>query len=288
MASSQRKSLDLPDEERKIPNGKVEVWNLGDFVIGRATMNPGWRWSTDVKPIAGTEWCEYHHLGIMLSGEMHFVTADGMEMELKAGHVYEILPGHDAWVVGEEPVVQYDFAGARTFALPAANRAERVLATLVVTDIVDSTPTAERMGASGWATALADLNAASRRQIDRYRGKVGATTGDGLIAIFDGAERAIRCGAAISAEASRLGTGLRVGVHTGEVEILADDLRGVAVHVASRVCGVAAAGEVVLSGTTYELVADSDLRFEDLGTHELKGVTGARQIWRLLPDGASG
>ncbi len=288
MASSQRKSLDLPDEERNIPNGKVEVWNLGDFVIGRATMNPGWRWSNDVRPIAGTEWCEYHHLGIMLSGEMHFVTADGMEMELKAGHVYEILPGHDAWVVGDEPVVQYDFAGARTFALPAANRAERVLATLVVTDIVDSTPTAERMGASGWATALANLNAASRRQIDKYRGKVGATTGDGLIAIFDGAERAIRCGAAISAEASRVGMGLRVGVHTGEVEILADDLRGVAVHVASRVCGVGAAGEVVLSGTTYELVADSDLRFEDRGAHELKGVTGARQIWSLLPDGAGG
>ncbi len=247
-------------------------------------MSPGWRWSKDVRPIAGTEWCEYHHLGIMLQGEMHFITADGMEMELKAGHVYEILPGHDAWVVGDESVVQYDFAGVRTFALPAANRAERVLATLVVTDIVDSTPTAERMGASAWATALADLNAASRRQIDKFRGKVGATTGDGLIAMFDGAERAIRCGAAISAEAQRLGMGLRVGVHTGEVEILTDDLRGVAVHIVSRVCGVGAAGEVVLSGTTHELVADSDLRFEDRGTHELKGVSGARQIWALLPE----
>lgn len=116
MASSQRKSLDLPDEERKIPNGKVEVWNLGDFVIGRATMSPGWRWSTDVRPIAGTEWCEYHHLGIMLQGEMHFVTADGMEMELKAGHVYEILPGHDAWVVGDEPAVVIDWHGASTYA----------------------------------------------------------------------------------------------------------------------------------------------------------------------------
>lgn len=284
MPNAQRKSLELPDEERPIPNGKVEIWNLGDFVIGRATFNPGWRWSVDVKPIAGTEWCEYHHLGLMLEGQMHFVTSEGLEMELKAGHIYEILPGHDAWVVGDGPVVQYDFAGMRTFALPAAGRAERVLATLVVTDIVDSTPTAERLGPAGWAAALSSLNAECKRQIDKYRGRVGATTGDGLIAIFDGAERAIRCGAAVSAMAAAQGLGLRVGVHTGEVEILDDDLRGVAVHVASRVCGVAAAGEVVVSGTTYELVQDSDLRFTDRGLHELKGVTGARQIWALSAD----
>jgi hypothetical protein len=95
-------------------------------VVGRATFNPGWRWSKDIKPIAGTEWCEYHHLGIMLEGRMHFVTRDGMEMELEAGHLYEILPGHDASVVGDEQVVQYDFAGMRTFSpspRPAARSA---------------------------------------------------------------------------------------------------------------------------------------------------------------------
>jgi class 3 adenylate cyclase len=220
----------------------------------------------------------------MIEGQMHVLTADGLEMHLEAGHIYEILPGHDAWVVGDGPCVQYDFAGMRTFALPAAGRAERVLATLVVTDIVDSTPTAERLGPAGWATVLSNLNAECKRQIDKYRGRVGATTGDGLIAIFDGAERAIRCAAAVGAMAASQGLGLRVGVHTGEVEILNDDLRGVAVHVASRVCGVAAAGEVVVSGTTYELVQDSDLRFTDRGLHELKGVTGARQIWALAAD----
>jgi class 3 adenylate cyclase len=283
MANSQRKSLDLPDEERAIPNGKVEIWNLGDFVIGRATFNPGWRWSTDVKPIAGTEWCEYHHLGMMVEGQMHVLTADGLEMDLKEGQVYELLPGHDAWVVGEGPCIQFDFAGMRTFALAAAGRAERVLATLVVTDIVDSTPTAERLGPSAWTSTLATLNADSKRQIDKFRGRVGATTGDGLIAVFDGAERAIRCGAAISAAAAELGLGLRVGIHTGEVEFLNDDLRGVAVHVASRVCGIAGAGEVVVSGTTHDLVADADRAFEDRGPHELKGVTGPRQIWALKP-----
>ena len=282
MASSQRKSMDMPDEERAIPNGKVEVWNLGDFVVGRATFNPGWRWSTDIKPIAGTDWCEYHHLGLMVQGRMHFITKDGMEMELEAGHLYEVLPGHDAWIVGDEPCIQYDFAGMRTFALPAAGRSERILATLVCTDIVDSTATAERVGPASWAAMLATLNAESTRQIDRFRGRLAANTGDGVIALFDGAERAIRCAAAISESAVTLGLGVRVGVHTGEVEIIPDNIRGVAVHLLSRVTALAAPGEVLVSGTTYELVADSDLRFEDRGPHELKGVTGARQIWALV------
>ena len=116
MPNAQRKSLELPDEERPIPNGKVEIWHLGDFVIGRATFNPGWKWSVDVQPIAGTEWCEYHHLGLMLEGQMHFVTSEGLEMELKAGHIYEILPQHDAWVVGDEPFVVVDWFGASNYA----------------------------------------------------------------------------------------------------------------------------------------------------------------------------
>ena len=85
----------------------------------------------------------------------------------------------------------------------------------------------------------------------------------------------------MSAEAAQLGLRLRCGVHTGEVELLPDNIRGVAVHIVSRITGLAAAGEVLLSGTTYELVADSDLRFEDRGSHELKGVKGARQVWAL-------
>lgn len=282
MAHMQRKSLDLPDETRTLPNGQTEIWNLGDFVVGRITFQPGWQWSKDVKPIAQTDWCEYHHLGLVMEGKLHYITPDGLEMEVGPGMLFEILPGHDAWVVGDEPVIQYDFAGMRTFALPAAARSERTLSTLVCTDIVDSTATAERVGPAAWATMLATLNAESRRQIDKFRGKLATTTGDGLIAMFDGAERAIRCGAAISAEASRLGFGLRVGVHTGEVELIPDNIRGVAVHLLTRVMALADPGEVLVSGTTYELVADSDLRFEDRGTHELKGIAGARQVWALV------
>jgi class 3 adenylate cyclase len=282
MGQMQRKSLDMPDEERAIPHGKVQIWEIGDFVIGKTTFEPGWRWSTDVKPIAGTEWCEYHHLGIMLKGVMHFVTPDGLEMEIGEGQLYEVLPGHDAWTIGDDPVIQYDFAGMRTFALPAANRSERILATLVCTDIVDSTATAERVGPAAWRSMLAELNVESRQQIDKYRGKLAANTGDGLIALFDGAERAIRCAAAISEAAAKLGLGIRCGVHTGEVELIPDNVRGVTVHVVSRVTALAKAGEVLVSGTTHELVADSSLSFEDRGSHELKGVTGARQVWALL------
>jgi len=281
MGQMQRKSLDMPDEERAIPNGHVQIWELGDFVIGKVTFEPGWRWSKDIKPIAGTEWCEYHHLGLMIQGRVHFLTPDGLEMEIGEGELYEVLPGHDAWTVGDIPVVQYDFAGMRTFALPAAGRSERILATLVATDIVDSTATAERVGPAAWRSMLAELNADSRRQIDKFRGKVVANTGDGLIALFDGAERAVRCGGALNEGAAKLGLQLRCGVHTGEVEIIPDNVRGVAVHIVTRVMALAAPGEVLVSGTTHELVADSDLRFEDRGSHELKGVTGPRQVWAL-------
>jgi class 3 adenylate cyclase len=281
MGSMQRKSLDMPDETRTLPNGRTDIWNVGDFVVGRITFQPGWRWSKDVKPIAGTEWCEYHHLGLMMEGTLHYITPEGLEMETTPGMLFEILPGHDAWVVGDTPVVQFDFAGMRTFALPAAGRSERILATLVCTDVVDSTATAERVGPAAWRTMLTELNAASRRQIDKFRGKVAANTGDGLIATFDGAERGVRCALAIADEAAQLGLGLRCGVHTGEVELLPDNVRGVAVHIVSRVGGLASAGEVLVSGTTYELVADSGLTFEDRGMHELKGVTGARQIWAV-------
>ena len=283
MGSMQRKSLEMPDETRPLPHGQTDIWNLGDFVVGRIQFEPGWRWSKDVKPIAGTDWCEYHHLGLMMEGTIHYVTPEGLEMEVTPGMLFEILPGHDAWVVGDTPVVQFDFAGMRTFALPAASRSERILATLVCTDVVDSTATAQRVGPAAWRTMLTELNAASRRQIDKYRGKVAANTGDGLISLFDGAERAVRCAMALSEEATKLGLQLRCGVHTGEVELLPDNVRGVAVHIVSRVTAVGGPGEVLVSGTTYELVADSDLRFEDRGMHELKGVTGARQIWALTP-----
>ncbi len=203
-------------------------------------------------------------------------------MELRAGYVYEIMPGHDAWVVGDEPCVQYDFAGMRTFALPAAGRGERILATLVCTDIVDSTATAERVGPGG-----VDHHA-GRPECREHAARStasGATwppppgTGSSPCSTAPSVPSAARLPSAEHAASD--GFGLRVGVHTGEVEILKDNIRGVAVHVLSRVTALAGAGEVLVSGTTRDLLADAGLGFDDRGQHELKGVTGARQIWAL-------
>jgi len=88
----QRKSLELPDETRTIPNGRTDIWNLGDFVVGRIRFEPGWRWSTDVKPIAGTDWCEYHHLGLIMEGTLHYVTPEGLEMEVSSMNSSSLKP----------------------------------------------------------------------------------------------------------------------------------------------------------------------------------------------------
>lgn len=104
-----RKSIGSPSEVREIPHGRIEVVDLGDFEFSRATFHPGWRWSDSVKPIAETESCEFHHRLFVASGTIHVVLDDGTEADLVAGDVADIPPGHDAWVVGDETVVTYDF-----------------------------------------------------------------------------------------------------------------------------------------------------------------------------------
>ena len=108
------------------------------------------------------------------------------------------------------------------------------------------------------------------------------TTGDGLLALFDGSERAVRAAAGMVRAAADIGIAVRAGIHTGEVELEAGDIRGLAVHMAARVMGVAGAGEVVVSATTQELLAGTNLRFRDLGSHELKGISGPRQLFALV------
>ena len=112
----EKKSFSQPDEQRTFDNGKVELVTVGDVTFGRATLRPGWRWSTCVKPIAQTELCEASHLQLQLSGRMHVVMADGSEFETVAGDVVKIPPGHDAWVVGNEPFVGIDISGMREYA----------------------------------------------------------------------------------------------------------------------------------------------------------------------------
>jgi uncharacterized cupin superfamily protein len=107
--TSYTRSISEPDDVVEFPNGRVETLRVGDTSFSRSVFEPGWRWSTAVRPIAGTESCEYPHLAFMASGTMHVVMDDGTELEAHAGDVLVVAPGHDAWVVGDEPVVVYDF-----------------------------------------------------------------------------------------------------------------------------------------------------------------------------------
>lgn len=277
----QRKSLDKPDEVRSAGSGTVDIVTIGDFVVGRTTFPPGWRWSVDVKPIAQTEQCMYHHLSVVTHGTLRARMADGSEMEFGPGDVVDLPPGHDAWVVGDETYIGVDVAGMRTFARPLAGSGERVLATIMITDIVGSTQLAERLGAAAWRDLLGSHNQTIQQELDRFRGQEVKATGDGVLALFDGAERAVRCGAGIAGRVSELGMEVRVGVHTGEVELLPGDVRGLAVHTAARIGALARPGEVLVSATTRELLEGSTLEFLDRGAHELKGLSGARELFAL-------
>src|SRR5436309_4265624 len=217
MARMQHKLLSTPDEVRPFTHRRAAIWELGDTVIGKQVFEPGWRWSKDVQPVAQTDTCEYHHLGMVMSGRLRFETPDGLEMEVGPGMIFEVQPGHDAWVLGDEACVVYDFAGMRTFARPLVGSGQRVLATILCTDIVDSTATAVRLGDAAWRDLIAEQTSATRRELDRYRGREATTTGDGILATFDGAERAIHFPTAILGASPALGVDLRIGRHTGAV-----------------------------------------------------------------------
>lgn len=280
MTRLQAKSLENPDEVRPTPFGHIDIYTLDDLVIGRMVFEPGWHWMEHVRPMAGTNLCQYHHVGVCISGRLGTRLEDGTTNEIGPGTVYEIPPGHDGWVIGEETFVAYDVAGVRSFAR-TDETGQRVLGAVLFTDIVESTGLAESLGQARWRELVAVHNERIQFELDRFRGRLVKTTGDGVLALFDGSERAVRAAAAICLAAKALGLSIRAGIHTGEVEVVAGDVRGLAVHVAARVMALAGPGQVYVSATTRELVADSGLAFLDAGAHELKGVSGARQLFCL-------
>jgi class 3 adenylate cyclase len=156
---------------------------------------------------------------------------------------------------------------------------DRVLATVLFTDIVDSTRRAAEMGDRDWRALLDAHDAVVRSQLARFRGREVNTSGDGFLAMFDGPQRAIRCAMAIRDAVQSLGIQLRAGLHTGECEVRGDDIGGIGVHIGARVSALAGPNDVLVSSTLRDLVIGSGIEFEDRGTHELKGVPGE---WRLF------
>jgi pimeloyl-ACP methyl ester carboxylesterase/class 3 adenylate cyclase len=188
------------------------------------------------------------------------------------------LPGidHMPWIGDSEAILQEieEFmTGARHVPDP-----ERILATVLFTDIVESTERAAALGDRKWRELLEGYQSLVRQQLGQFRGREIDTAGDGFLAAFDGPARAIRCAAAVREQSRSQGIDIRAGLHTGECEIMGEKLGGIAVHIGSRVAAKAAPGEIVVSQTVKDLVAGSGLSFADRGAHALKGVPGE---WRL-------
>jgi class 3 adenylate cyclase/pimeloyl-ACP methyl ester carboxylesterase len=181
------------------------------------------------------------------------------------------IPGDDQWGVFLSPEIPIEIerflSGAEEEAEP-----DRVLLTVLFTDLVGATARAVELGDSAWRELLARHHGVIRREIARYRGREVDTAGDGLFATFDGPARAIRCADAIRSGLRELQLDVRVGVHTGECELVGDKPAGIAVHTGARIAAAANGGEILVSSTVKDLVAGSGISFDDRGTHELKGV----------------
>jgi pimeloyl-ACP methyl ester carboxylesterase len=195
------------------------------------------------------------------------------------GARYVELPGidHLPWAGDSEAVlgeVEEFLTGARSVPEP-----DRVLATVMFTDIVGSTERAAELGDARWRELLAAHQAAVRQELTQSRGREVKTLGDGHLATFDGPARAIRCGHAIAEAARSIGLDVRIGLHCGEVEVMDEDVGGIAVHIAARVGALAAAGEVLVTSTIRDLVAGSGIQFVDRGAQNLKGISDE---WRLF------
>jgi class 3 adenylate cyclase len=206
----------------------------------------------------------------------------------RAEYVASLIPGAelreipgDAWT--EETMRAWAeeirrIAGVR----PQAEDLDRVLATVVFTDIVGSTEHLSEVGDAAWRSILARHDERARAEIERHRGRYVDSTGDGLLATFDGPARAVRCAQAIASAVRDLGIQIRAGVHTGEVELDGDAVRGIAVHIGARVATLGGPSDVLVSQTVKDLVAGSGLVFEDRGEHELKGVPDRWHLYRVL------
>jgi class 3 adenylate cyclase len=203
----------------------------------------------------------------------------GEELAAKIpGARYVELPGmdHVPWAGNTEEVLgeaEEFLTGVRTLPEP-----ERVLATVMFTDIVGSTERAAEFGDARWRELLAAHQAAVRQELKRFQGREVKTLGDGHLATFDGPARAIQCGSAIAEATRSLGLDVRIGLHCGEVELMDGDVGGIAVHIAARVGALAAGSEVLVSSTVKDLVAGSGIAFVDRGAQRLKGISDE---WRL-------
>lgn len=258
---------------------REESLNFGRMVVARTVHPPGWRWSTHVRPVVGTPTCQARHVGYVLAGRMRLVLAGGAEVELAPGTVFDVPPGHDGWVIGEEPAIWLEWTGAREWLRPV--HAERALATLLFTDIVDSTVLANRLGDRSWRARLEAHDEAVRQVLRETRGTEVKTTGDGFLARFDGPAQALEAAVRIRDRVRALPLEVRQGVHVGEVELRGEDVAGLTVHEAARIASLAGPGEIYASAMTRALASGTRFSFQSLGARTLKGFAAPVEVLEL-------
>jgi class 3 adenylate cyclase len=273
------KNLRSPEERIRMPGAVADLVTLGDVTVGREVDDPGWRWSVDMRPIVGGEWCESHHVGVVLSGRAGFLLRDGTTFEVGPDDVFDVPPGHDSWTLGDEPMVCIEWSGLRSWVGSAVTFGDRVLATLLFVDVVESTTLVAQVGDTRWRELLGGLFEAAHELLAEYRGRFVDSAGDGLFATFDSPGRALQFAAALRTRASAQGLTLRAGVHVGEVEVTGAGVRGLAVHEAARVMSAAAPGEILVSAVTRGLAGTEPSTFEDRGEYQLKGLEGPRVLY---------
>ena len=192
------------------------------------------------------------------------------------------LPGADATLAWEAPELALDLIQQFLTGVHRPIEPNRVLATVLFSDIVASTKQASQLGDRRWRELLNVHDELARRLVEEFGGRLVKTTGDGLLATFDGPGRAIRCAAALRDELGGISVQLRVGLHTGEVELRDGDVGGIAVHIAARVMAAAGPGEILTSKTVRDLIVGSDIVLDDRGTHPLRGVEGTWQLFEVV------
>jgi class 3 adenylate cyclase len=282
MPGAAKKCLDQPDERVSAGGIAADVVQVGDASVSRNVFQPGAHCALGGRKMSGNvrarESCLAHHTGVLLEGRLHVEMDDGSTLDIAPNDVFDIPPGHDGWVTSEAPMRAINWSGVRTW-MPAPESGERMLATMLVTDIVGSTELAARLGHEAWRDLLGQHNRIVRNELDRLRGREVSTTGDGFLAIFDSPGRAMRAAIGIRRALASIEVEVRQGVHTGEVERVGEDVRGIAVHEASRIAAAAGPGEILVSATTRALAGSDGLAFVDRGSHELKGLDGARELF---------
>jgi class 3 adenylate cyclase len=271
-----------------IPGVPVDDALLGDLArIERQSMSPAtagaifrWLYATDVRAVLPAISAPTLVLHTVENRWLPIEHGRYLAQHIPNARLVE-LPGADTSVIlssAARPVVTDEVEEFLTGNRAAADR-NRMLTTLLFTDLVGSTDRLAAVGDKAWRAVLDRLDDAVSRQLGRFSGHQEKLTGDGMLATFDGPARAIRCGTAIRDAARQIGLDVRVGIHTGEVERRGTELAGIAVHLACRVCEAAQPGEVLVSRTVVDLVAGSGTTFDDRGEHELKGMPAA---WRLF------